>query len=126
MPDSVCKVISLRRRQEVAGMGGLSFLIYPWGLIVQGVALWHFVKRRPEGYWLWIIIFGGVLGAGVYVVAEMIPDLGLLRGTFQGFGRRSRIQNLEIQILDNPSAGNLENWRSFILSRRSMPRRGNC
>jgi len=32
----------------------------------------------------------------------------LLRGTFQGFGRRSRIQNLEIQILDNPSAGNLE------------------
>jgi len=89
-------------------MGGLSFLIYPWGLIVQGVALWHFVKRRPEGYWLWIIIFGGVLGAGVYVVAEMIPDLGLLRGTFQGFGRRSRIQNLEILILDNPSAGNLE------------------
>src|SRR5258705_7444465 len=89
-------------------VGGLSVLIYPWGLIVQGVALWHVVKRRPEGYWLWIIIFGGVLGAGVYVVAEMIPDLGLLRGTFQGFGRRSRIQNLEIQILDNPSAGNLE------------------
>src|SRR5258708_15797658 len=86
-------------------MGGLSSLIYPWGFVVQGVALWHFVKRRPEGYWLWIIIFGGVLGAGAYVVVEMIPDLGLLRGTFQGFGRRSRIQNLEIQILDNPSAG---------------------
>jgi len=89
-------------------MGGLSSLIYPWGFIVQGVALWHFVKRRPEGYWLWIIIFGGPLGAGVYVVVEMIPDLGLLRGVFQGFGRRSRIQNLEIQILDNPSVGNLE------------------
>src|SRR5258705_1550882 len=89
-------------------MGGMSLLIYPWGFVVQGVALWHFVKRRPEGYWLWIIIFGGVLGAGAYVIVEMIPDLGLLRGTFQGFGRRSRIQNLEIQILDNPSAGNLE------------------
>jgi len=38
----------------------------------------------------------------------MIPDLGLLKGTFQGFGRRSRIQVLETQILDNPSAGNLE------------------
>jgi tetratricopeptide (TPR) repeat protein len=89
-------------------MGGLSFLIYPWGFVVQGVALWHFVKRRPENYWLYIIIFGGVLGAGVYMIVEVIPDLGLLRGTFQGFGKRSRIQALEILILDNPSAGNLE------------------
>ena len=89
-------------------MGGLSFLIYPWGFIVQGIALWHFIKRRPENYWLFIIIFGGVLGAGVYVVVEMIPDLGLLRGVFQGFTKRSRIQELETQILDNPSAGNLE------------------
>src|ERR1700730_15831642 len=89
-------------------MGGLSCLVYPWGLIVQGLALWHFVKRRPENYWLFIIIFGGVLGAGVYVAVEMIPDLGLLRGVFQGFGRRSRIEELETQILDNPSAGNLE------------------
>jgi hypothetical protein len=89
-------------------MGALGHLFYPWGLIVQGIALFHFVRRRPEGYWLWIIIFGGVLGAGVYVFAEMIPDLGLLRGTFQGFGRRSRIGMMETQILDNPSAGNLE------------------
>ena len=101
-------------------MGGLSFLIYPWGLIVQGVALWHFVKRRPEGYWLWIIIFGGVLGAGVYVVAEMIPDLGLLRGTFQGFGRRSRIQAVEIQILDNPSAGNLEELAELYFEQKKF------
>jgi hypothetical protein len=94
--------------REVAGYGGLSFLIYPWGFIVQGMGLWHFVKRRPENYWLYIIIVGGVLGAGVYMIVEVISDLGLLRGAFQGFGRRSRIQALEIQILDNPSAGNLE------------------
>jgi hypothetical protein len=87
---------------------GLGFLFYPWGFIVQGLALWHFVKRRPEGYWLYIIIFGGVLGAGVYMLVEVIPDLGLLRGAFQRFGKRSRIRDLEIQILDNPSAGNLE------------------
>ena len=89
-------------------MGVLGHLIYPWGFILQGIALWHFVKRRPESYWLWIIIFGGALGAGVYVVAEMIPDLGLLRRTFQGFGRKSRIHTLEAQIEDNPSAGNFE------------------
>jgi len=89
-------------------MGGFGHLFYPWGLLVQGIALWHFVKRRPENYWFYIILFGGVLGAGVYVVAEMVPDLGLLGGVFRGFGRRSQIQNLEAHILDNPSAGNLE------------------
>ena len=89
-------------------MGAFGHLFYPWGLILQGFALWHFVKRRPENYWFYIILFGGVLGAGVYMVAEVIPDLGLLRGTFQGFGKRSRIHQLETIILDNPSAGNLE------------------
>jgi tetratricopeptide (TPR) repeat protein len=38
----------------------------------------------------------------------MVPDLGLLGGVFQAFGKRSRIQSLETLILDNPSAGNLE------------------
>src|SRR5215469_5115519 len=89
-------------------MGALGFLIYPWGFVVQGIALYHYVKRRPENYWLYVIIFGGALGAGIYVIVEMVPDIGLLRNAFQGFGRRSRIQALETQILDNPSAGNLE------------------
>jgi hypothetical protein len=89
-------------------MGALGSLMYPWGFVLQGIALWHFVKRRPENYWLYVILFLGPLGAAVYVAAEMIPDLGLLKGTFQGFGRRSRIQSLEMQIIDNPSAGNLE------------------
>jgi len=89
-------------------VGFVSHLFYPWGFIIQGVALVHFVRRRPENYWLYIIFFGGALGAGVYIVAEVIPDLGLLRGVFQGFGRRSRIQTLETTVLDNPSAGNYE------------------
>jgi hypothetical protein len=100
-------------------MGGLSSHFYPWGFVLQGVALWHFVKRRPEGYWLYIIIFGSVLGAGVYVIVEMIPDMGLLRGVFQGFGRRSRIQNLEIQIQDNPSAGNLEELAELYFEQKN-------
>src|ERR1700692_3825414 len=93
---------------EVAGMGGLSFLIYPWGFIIQGIAIWHFVKRRPENYWLFVIIFGGVLGAGLYMIVEVIPDLGLLRGALQGFGKRSRIRALEMQVLYNLSSVKLE------------------
>ncbi len=101
-------------------MGGLGFLVYPWGLIVQGIALWHFVKRRPENYWFYIIIFGGVLGAGVYVVVEMVPDLGLLGGVFQAFGKRSRIQSLETLILDNPSAGNLEELAELYFEQKNF------
>jgi hypothetical protein len=86
-------------------MFGLSYLFYPWGFIVQGLAIVHFVRRRPENYWFYIIFFGGFLGASVYIVAEVLPDLGLLRGVFQGFGRRSRIQKVETDILDNPSLG---------------------
>src|SRR6267142_2005558 len=48
---------------------------------------------------------GGFL---VQIFAEVLPDLGLLRGVFQGFGRRSRIQKVETDILDNPSPANYE------------------
>jgi hypothetical protein len=89
-------------------MFGLSYLFYPWGFILQALAIVHFLRRRPENYWFYIIFFGGFLGASVYILAEVLPDLGLLRGVFQGFGRRSRIQTLETQILDNPSAANYE------------------
>ena len=89
-------------------MCGLSHLFYPWGFLVQIFAIVHFVRRRPENYWFYVIFFGGWLGGAVYIVAEVIPDLGLLRGVFQGFGRRSRIQKVETDILDNPSPANYE------------------
>ena len=89
-------------------MFGLSHLFYPWGFLVQIFAIVHFVRRRPENYWFYVIFFLGWPGAAVYIVAEVLPDLGLLRGVFQGFGRRSRIQIVETQILDNPSAANYE------------------
>lgn len=99
-------------------MFGLSHLYYPWGFIVQIIAILHFFRRRPEGYWFYIIFFGGFLGAGVYIVAEMLPDLGLLRGVLQGFGRRSRIQKVETQILDNPSAANYEELGELCLDQK--------
>jgi hypothetical protein len=87
---------------------GLIGLFYPWGFILQAIAILHFVRRRPETYWLWIILVGGGLGALVYIVVEVVPDAGLLRGAFDAMGRRRRIRDLEAAILDNPSVGNLE------------------
>jgi len=99
-------------------MFGLGHLFYPWGFLVQIVAILHFFRRRPENYWFYIIFFGGFLGAGVYIVVEMLPDLGLLRGVVQGFGRRSRIQKLETAILDNPSPANYEELGELYLDQR--------
>jgi hypothetical protein len=99
-------------------MFGLGHLFYPWGILLQIVAVVHFVKRRPENYWLWIILIGGPIGAGAYLLVEVLPDTRLLPGVFQGFGRRSRIQTLEIQILDNPSAGNFEEVAELYLEEK--------
>jgi hypothetical protein len=77
-------------------------------LILRAIAIIHFIRRRPDGFWLWIIIVGQGLGALVYIVVEVIPDLGLLRGQIQVFGRRKRIREMEGQVHNNPSAGNYE------------------
>jgi hypothetical protein len=89
-------------------MFGLGHLFYPWGFLVQGLAIVHFIRRRPENYWFYVIFFLGPPGAAVYILAEVLPDLGLLRGVYQGFGRRSRVKIVETQILDNPSPANYE------------------
>ena len=89
-------------------MGLLSHLLYPWGLLLQGFAIVHFIRRRPEMYWIFIILFLGPLGALVYIFVEVLPDLGLLRQSFKVFPRRKRISQLEMMVRDNPSAGNYE------------------
>lgn len=94
---------------------GLIGLFYPWGIILQALAVLHFVRRRPDNFWLWIILVGGGLGAFVYILAEVVPDLGLLRGSLQVFPRRRRIRALEAIILDNPSVGNLEELADLYL-----------
>lgn len=90
-------------------------LFYPWGLILQAVAIVHFVRRRPDTYWLWIILIGGGLGALAYIAVEVLPDAGLLRGSVRVFPRRRRIRELESTILDNPAVGNLEELADLYL-----------
>jgi hypothetical protein len=89
-------------------MGFLTGLFYPWGLILQGVAIVHFIRRRPDTYWIWVILFLGPIGALVYLFAEAVPDVGLLRGQMKVFPRRKRIKQLEKLVWDNPAAGNYE------------------
>lgn len=107
-------------------MGSLLYFFYPWGLILQAAAIVHFIRRRPDGYWLWIIIFGGGLGAIVYLVVEALPDLGLLRQSFKAFPRWQRIRELEAAILDNPSAGNYEELADLYFDDGKFARARHC
>ena len=89
-------------------MGLLWFFIRPWGFLLQGLAIIHFIRRRPDTYWIFIILFLGPLGAIIYLAVEALPDIGLVGQSFKVFPRRKRIHELEAAIRDNPSAGNYE------------------
>jgi hypothetical protein len=89
-------------------MGLLSHLFYPWGLILQGLAILHFIRRRPDTFWIYVILFLGPPGALIYLFAEVLPDAGLLRQSFKVFPRRKRISELEVLVRDNPSWGTYE------------------
>jgi hypothetical protein len=104
----------------------MRFLFAPWGIILQLVALIHFIRRRPDTYWLFIIIFLGPLGAAVYIFMEVVPDLGLLRQSFEVFPRRKRIRHLEALVLDNPAAGNYEELGDLYLEERNFARAREC
>jgi hypothetical protein len=89
-------------------MGSFLFFAFSWwSIALRIVAIVHFIRRRPNFFWLWVILFSWI-GALVYIVVEVIPDAGLLRGSFQIFPRWRRIQELQRIVLDNPSAGNYE------------------
>jgi len=90
-------------------------LFYPYGIVLQAMAILHFVRRRPDTFWLWIIIMGGGLGALAYIVIQVVPDAPLLRDAYQIFPRRKRINQLEAQVLDNPSVGNYEELGDLYL-----------
>lgn len=107
-------------------LSGLSYLFYPWGFILQGLALIHAVRRRPDTYWYWIILLGGFLGALVYIVAEVVPDTRLLGDFLKGFDQRSRIEQLEAAIVDNPSSGNFEELADLLLEQKKYQRARDC
>jgi hypothetical protein len=90
-------------------MGFFSHLFYPWGFIVQIIALVHFFWRRRASFvWVWIIFIGGFVGAAAYLIVEVIAEADLLRAALDRRARKTRISGVEAQIIDNPSVANLE------------------
>jgi hypothetical protein len=101
-------------------------VIFQYGIILQALAIVHFVRRRPDTYWLFIILIGGGLGALIYIAIEVIPDAGLLRTTFQVFPRRRHIKQLQAAIIDNPSIGNHEELGDLYLEDKKYAQAREC
>jgi hypothetical protein len=105
---------------------GFVSLFYPWGIVLQAVAIVHFIRRRPDTIWLYVIIFLGPIGALAYIGMEVVPDLGLLRQSFDAFGRRKRIKLLEALVVENPSPGNYEELGDLYLEEQKFARAREC
>ena len=102
------------------------FQFFQWGLILQALALVHFIRRRPNTLWLYAIIFLGGVGAIVYILVEVVPDLGLLRQVYDAFGRRKRIKMLEALVLENSASGNYEELGDLYLDEKNFKRAKEC
>jgi hypothetical protein len=105
---------------------GFVSLFYPWGIVLQALAIIHFIRRRPDTVWLYVIVFLGPIGALAYIGMEVVPDLGLLRQSFDAFGRRKRIKFLEALVVENPSPGNYEELGDLYLEERKFARAREC
>ena len=101
---------------------GFFSLFFPWGVILQALAIVHFIRRRPDTIWLYVIIFLGPVGALAYLVMEVVPDLVLLRKSLDSFGRRKRIRLLEALVVHNPSFGNFEELGDLYLEEEKFAR----
>ncbi len=107
-------------------MGYFYSFWFPWNLVAVAIAIIHFIRRRPDTYWLYIILIGGPIGAIVYIAVEVLPDFGLMRQSFKVFPRRRRIRQLEAIILDNPAAGNYEELADLYLEEGKFARAREC
>jgi hypothetical protein len=68
---------------------------FRYGAILQVLALVHYARKRPDGYWIWIIFMGGGLGAAAYLLSEALPDFANVRHSMGTFSRRRRIKMLQ-------------------------------
>jgi hypothetical protein len=89
--------------------------LFGYGFLFQVAAVIHWSRKRPEAFWLWIIIIGGTVGALAYFLIEGLPDFRNLQRTLRGPARRKRVQTLRALVIQNPSAGNYEEFGELLL-----------
>jgi len=87
--------------------GLLSSLPYYASPVLTIVALVHYFKTRPDGYWFWVIIFIPTIGPLAYFAVNVVlPLFGAGGGTVEGkvaltLAERRRLRELEHKIEEN-------------------------
>lgn len=102
-------------QQEMPSSFFLMTRLLSLGFILQIAAIIHWSRKRPDTFWIWIIIIGGFIGALAYFLVEGLPDLRGLGSALRGPARRKRIRVLRAIIMDNPAAGNYEELGELLL-----------
>src|SRR5258706_12563193 len=92
--------------------------LFGYGFIFQVAAVIHWSRKRPEAFWLWIIIIGGIIGALAYFLIEGLPDFRNVQRTLRGPARWKRIRILRALVIQNPSAGNYEELGELLLDEK--------
>ena len=92
--------------------------LFAYGFLFQIAAIIHWSRKRPDTFWVWIIIIGGFIGAFAYFLIEGMPDFANIGRKLKGPGRRRRIRMLRAMVLDNPSAGNYEELGELLLTEK--------
>lgn len=92
------------------GFGGF----FGIGGLIEIAAIIHFIRKRPDFYWLWIILLLGPIGSLIYLAVEALPEL-TDPGAFRFVARGSRKRELELAVTENPSAGNYEELGQIYL-----------
>jgi hypothetical protein len=112
----LCSAMSAFGQQ--GGHGSWLGHFFGYGFLFQVAAVIHWSRKRPEAFWLWIIIIGGMIGALAYFLIEGLPDLANVQRTLRGPTRRKRIRVLRSLVLLNPSAGNYEELGELLLDEK--------
>src|SRR5260221_2385752 len=90
--------------QQGASHGSWLGHMFGDGFVFQVAAVIHWSRKRPEAFWLWIIIIGGIIGALAYFLIEGLPDLSNVQRTLRCPGRPKRIQGMRYLVMQNTSA----------------------
>jgi hypothetical protein len=78
------------------------------GVLLQVLMVIHFFRKRPEGYWFFVILFLGPVGALAYFVLEVVPDLRVKPPWLARLERRRRRQWLEQVVHEAPALEHLQ------------------
>ena len=79
------------------------FNVWSLGFLFQVLMIVHFFRNRPEGYWFFVILFLGPIGAAVYFFVEVLPGFHWKMPVAERWERRRRRQWLERMVSESPT-----------------------